>query len=116
MKIAIPVKFNKENPPISPLFGHAKWFAFVEDEKVTIEENPYDGGIAVVDWLLHRGVDTIVTQHIGQKPFMLLHKEGVKLYYPGDGRVLLNEAIEALKQGTLEEINEENVAQFARHR
>ncbi len=31
MKIAIPVKMNKENTALAPLFGKAKWFAIVED-------------------------------------------------------------------------------------
>lgn len=43
MKIAIPVKMNKENTALAPLFGKAKWFAIVEDGKVTIEQNIADG-------------------------------------------------------------------------
>ena len=49
MKIAIPVKMNKENSAIAPLFGKAKWFAIVEDGKMTIEPNHCDGGQAVID-------------------------------------------------------------------
>ncbi|WP_281951857.1 NifB/NifX family molybdenum-iron cluster-binding protein [Nitrosophilus kaiyonis] len=115
MLIAIPVKFNKENPPISPLFGHAKYFAFIKDNEIKIEENPYDGGVQVVNWLLEKEVDVIITQHIGLKPFVLLHNEGVKCYFGGDGRILLKDAIENFKKGNLEEINEENIEKFARH-
>ena len=40
MKLAIPVKTNKENPAISPLFGKAKWFAFVNiDGKIEIKNH-----------------------------------------------------------------------------
>ena len=52
MKIAIPVKTNRENPAIAPLFGKAKWFAFVEDGEVSIEKNEAEGGVRVVDWLI----------------------------------------------------------------
>ena len=44
MKIAVPVKMNKDNSAIAPLFGKAKWFAIIEDEKIMIEKNPAEGG------------------------------------------------------------------------
>jgi predicted Fe-Mo cluster-binding NifX family protein len=44
MKIAIPVKMNKENPPLAPLFGKAKWFAVIEGDTINIVENPAEGG------------------------------------------------------------------------
>jgi len=115
MLIAIPVKFNKENPPISPLFGHSKFFAFVKDGDIKIEENPYDGGIQVVKWLLDKEIDVVITQHIGLKPFVLLHNEGVECFFPGEGRILLNEAIENFKKGNLEKITQENIEKFVRH-
>ncbi len=115
MRIAAPVKFNKANPPISPLFGHAKWFAFVENGKMTREANPYDGGMAVVDWLLHRGVDVILAQHIGLKPYLYLEQEGVAIYYPGEGRVFLEDAMRAFKEERLQRITHENIEKFTRH-
>ena len=55
MKTAIPVKANKENPAVAPLFGKAKWFAVVKNGKATIEKNPAQGGRAVIsDGLLTR--------------------------------------------------------------
>jgi len=41
MKLAIPVKTNKENPAISPLFGKAKWFAFVDIDVKLISNKIY---------------------------------------------------------------------------
>ncbi|WP_187647726.1 NifB/NifX family molybdenum-iron cluster-binding protein [Nitrosophilus labii] len=116
MLIALPVKFDKENPPISPLFGHAKYFAFIEDNNIEIKPNPYDGGIKVVEWLLDNGVDTVITQHIGLKPFVILSKEEIKCYYPGEGRVLVKDAVESFKKGNLEQINENNIEKFIRHK
>ena len=52
MKLAIPVKTNKENPALSPLFGKAKWFAFVDiDGKIEIKKNLCNGGAEVIRWL-----------------------------------------------------------------
>ncbi len=116
MLIAIPVKFDKENPPISPLFGHTKWFAFVENDEIKIEKNPYNGGVKVVEWLLYKDIDIIITQHIGLKPFVILANEGVKCYYPGVGRILVKDAIDAFKKGNLEEITENNIEKFVKHK
>ncbi|SMC08827.1 NifB/NifX family molybdenum-iron cluster-binding protein [Nitratiruptor tergarcus] len=115
MKIAVPVKFQRDNPPLSPLFGHAKWFAFIDDGKITIETNPHDGGLAVVEWLLHRGVDAVITQHIGIKPFALLSQNGVAIFYPGEGRILLSDALEGFRKGNLQAIDQNNIEKFVRH-
>ncbi|WP_457608164.1 NifB/NifX family molybdenum-iron cluster-binding protein [Nitratifractor sp.] len=116
MLTAIPLKMNKPESAVSPLFGHAKWFAFVDDEgKVTIEANPYDGGMPVIEWLLSKGVGRIVTQHIGAGPFRFLLQQGVEAWYPGEGRILLSEALERIEKGEAERITPENIDRFARH-
>jgi len=113
---AIPLKMNKSESAISPLFGHAKWFAFVDENgKSTIEANPYDGGMPVIEWLLSKGVDRIVTQHIGARPFMFLLQQGVKAFHPGEGRITLPEAVKKLSSGEMEQITQENIEYFARH-
>jgi len=113
---AIPLKMNKMESAISPMFGHAKWFAFVSDDgDIRIEKNPYDGGMPVINWLLQNGVDTIVTSHIGAGPFRFLLDQGVRAYHPGEGRVVLIEALDKLREGQLMPITMENIAQFAQH-
>ncbi len=111
----MPVKIDREDAAISPLFGHAKWFAFVQNGKVQIEKNPHDGGTAVVEWLLDQGVDVVLTQHIGLKPFVLLASEGVEVYYPGEGRITIANALECLKHKRCESITQQNIEKFARH-
>ncbi len=115
MKIAMPVKTAKQDAAISPLFGHAKYFAFVQDGEVEIKQNPHDGGTAVVEWLLEEGVDMVITQHIGLRPFVLLARNDVRCYYPGEGRVTIEEALQRCKKGQCEEIKENNIEKFARH-
>ncbi|OQX56934.1 MAG: hypothetical protein B5M52_08340 [Helicobacteraceae bacterium 4484_230] len=60
MKIAIPVKMNRENPPLAPLFGKAKWFAIVEDGSIEIVQNMQKGGRAVIEWLSSMNVNIII--------------------------------------------------------
>jgi len=40
MLIAIPIKMNKKDAAVAPLFGKAKWFALIKDAEITIEPNP----------------------------------------------------------------------------
>ena len=115
MKVAMPVKTSKDDTAISPLFGHAKYFAFVESGEKTIVKNPRDGGVAVVEWLLDEGVDIVITQHIGLKPFILLAQNGVQCFYPGEGRITIDEAIDLLQRGNCEPITEQNIEKFTRH-
>ncbi len=115
MKIAMPVKTAKADTAISPLFGHAKYFAFVDDEKIEIMKNPFDGGADVARWLADEGVQAVLTHHIGVKPFALLSQHGIACYYVGEGRVSIEEALKAFKKGELLEITDANVDQFARH-
>ena len=110
MKIAIPIKLNRENPPLSPLFGKAKWFAIVEDGKVTIEKNPVQGGRAVLEWFVSLGVNAIIFQKMGVAPYEMIKEVGsMDLFHAGYERVLLNDALEKFNSGELVEIDDTNI-------
>ncbi|WP_457596692.1 NifB/NifX family molybdenum-iron cluster-binding protein [Hydrogenimonas sp.] len=115
--VAMPVKMNKENPPLTTVFGKAKWFAFADEGGgVEIRENPYAGsGAKTVAWLIAGGAERIVTQHIGGNPFMMLRQNGVRVFYPGEGRLLVSEALERLGKGECEEVTLENLSRFTHH-
>jgi predicted Fe-Mo cluster-binding NifX family protein len=115
--IAMPVKMKGDNPPLTTVFGKAKWFAFADENgEVRIVENPYAGsGAKTVAWLIESGIDRIVTQHIGGNPFMILKEAGVKCFYPGEGRILVFEALQKFRNGACEEITIENIMQYMHH-
>lgn len=116
MKIAIPVKMNKENSAIAPLFGKAKWFAIVEDGKITIEPNNCEGGQAVIDWLANMNVDTIILQEMGMNPYRKVQAYGtIKLYHTGFERVLLDEVLEKFKNNELPLLDETKMAEVIKH-
>jgi predicted Fe-Mo cluster-binding NifX family protein len=117
MKIAIPVKTDKENPAVAPLFGKAKWFAFVENDKVTIEKNHEEGGHAVIEWLIKSGVDTLIVQEMGATPYEVIKAYGkIQLYHAGYERITLNEVLEKFRQGGLTLLDEEEMQKvIARH-
>jgi predicted Fe-Mo cluster-binding NifX family protein len=68
-----------------------------------------------VAWLIESGVDTVITQHIGGNPFMFMKEAGVRIFYPGEGRTLVSEALQKLRDGAAEEITVENIMRFTHH-
>jgi len=113
MKIAIPVKMNKENTALAPLFGKAKWIAFVEDGNVSIVPNARQGGKAVVEWFASEGVDTVIFQEMGTTPYEMLKSLGnISLYHAGHERILLNDVLEKLHAKQLIPIDDTNIGEI----
>lgn len=116
MKIAIPVKMNKENTAIAPLFGKAKWFAIIEEEKIVIEQNPAEGGHGVIEWLHQIHVDTIIMQEMGQSPYHMIQKlGGINVYHSGFERMTLKEALEKFDQDALPLLNDTGMSKIIEH-
>jgi predicted Fe-Mo cluster-binding NifX family protein len=116
MKIALPVKMNKENSAIAPLFGKAKWFAIVEDGKISMEANNNSGGNAVIEWLAKMGVDTIVMQEMGRNPYSKIKSYGnIEVYHAGFERTLLNDVLEKLEKKTLIKVDDDNMEAIIQH-
>ena len=100
--IVIPLKTNKENSAVAPLFGKAKWFAFVENGNISIEKNEEQGGSGVVNWLLKKGVNTLIMQKMSQPPYEMIKKEGtISIFYVGSDRIELAEALKRYEANEL---------------
>ena len=107
--IAIPLKTNKENSAVAPLFGKAKWFAFVEDGNITIEKNEAQGGSGVVEWLLGKGVKTLIMQKMSQPPYQMIKEEGmISILYVGSDRIELPEALKRYEANGLIILDDNN--------
>ena len=107
--IAIPLKLNKENSALAPLFGKAKWFAFVENGNITIEKNEAQGGSGVVKWLLRKGVKTLIMQKMSQPPYQMIKEEGsITIYYVGSDRIELPEALKRYEDNELVMLDDTN--------
>ena len=92
--IAIPVKTDKEEGVLAPLFGHAKYFSFISDDgSVMTHKNSAEGGVKVVDWLVRMGVKSIILNHVGEKPFHLLTQKSIDIYFAGKDRITLAEVL-----------------------
>jgi len=107
--IAIPLKLNKENSAVAPLFGKAKWFAFVENGNITIEKNEVHGGSGVVKWLLGKGVKTLIMQKMSQPPYQMIKEEGsITIFYVGSDRIELGEALKKYEDKELIVLDDTN--------
>ncbi len=116
MKLAIPVKMNKEDSAVAPLFGKAKWFAIVKDGKIDIVPNNQSGGQAVIDWLFEdMKVDALLIQEMGVSPYTKAKELGLMLYHTGFERILLSEVLEKLKNGELEILDDTNIDKIIKH-
>ena len=116
MKIAIPVKMNKENAPIAPLFGKAKWFAIVEDGQINIVQNPAKGGQAVIEWLADIKIDTILLQEMGKSPYLKVQSYGnITLYHTGFDRVLLEDVLKKFENNELTLLDENQMQKVLDH-
>jgi len=116
MKIAIPVKMNKENPPLAPLFGKAKWFAISKDGKSEIVKNEQNGGRAVIEWLNSLGIDIIIFQEMGHSPYEMIKEIGdIELFHGGYDRILLNDVLAKFKNDSLEMIDDTNIDAIIKH-
>ncbi len=109
MIIAVPVKTDRENSAVAPLFGKAKWFAFVQDGKVSIERNSAQGGAEVVAWLLERGVSTLIIQNMSNPPYQMIKKDGrISIFHAGEVRIEIDELLKKYKADELMVIDERN--------
>ena len=107
--IAMPIKTENQNGILAPLFGKAKWFALIDESgSIRVEANSAEGGIKVARWFESLGVKTLITSHLGEKPFHALTKSGVKIYFAGSERISVEEALTAFQAGTLPEVNVSN--------
>lgn len=116
MKIAIPVKTNRENPAVAPLFGKAKWFAIIEDGKVSIQQSPIQEGRAVIAWFMEIGVDTIIMQEMGNGPYSVIKSHGgIKVYHTGFDRITLDEVLEKFNNGEMTPLDDTTMATILAH-
>ncbi len=109
----IPVETDTMHTAISTRFGKAPWFAFVTAEgTITLEHRPDIDTMQMLDWLIDRGMEQIVTAHIGPKPFARLQGRGVPVYNPGQGSYTLIDVVGMMAIGKLEKITPENLHRF----
>ncbi|MCI4406683.1 MAG: NifB/NifX family molybdenum-iron cluster-binding protein [Sulfuricurvum sp.] len=109
MIIAMPIKTSSHDAALAPLFGNAKFFAFASDDShVDVVKMEQNGGRDVARTLIANNVDVLITSHLGFNPYVLLKSYGIKVYFAGETRITINEAIKAFYANQLVEVSAEN--------
>lgn len=116
MKLAIPIKMNKENAPIAPLFGKAKWFAIVKDGEISIIPNNQSGGKAVIELFYEMNIDVLLIQEMGLTPYEKIKEYGtMTIYHTGFERILLNDVLKKFDNNELEILDDTNIDKIIKH-
>lgn len=113
MKVAISASGEGKEASIDERFGRCPYFVVVDTEEMdfkTIENEHADEshGVApqVVQTLSEMDIKAVITGNIGPNGYETLESAGMKAYR-GSGEI--SKAVEELKQGDLEEIENETV-------
>lgn len=109
--LSFALKSNKENSAISPAFGTSKFFAFYDGNKLEILENPSKGP-KTINWLIEKGVDTVIIKDIGKKGFEKIKEANIKTFYSGDERMIIPELLEKFNANTLELFDDEKMLEL----
>jgi len=114
MIYAAPFKMNKQDSAITKVLGKAKYFGIYDDatNKLEVIENENTGGPAIFLELKNRGVDVVLTPHAGPGAVTKAVEVGIDLYYCGDERKLLLEAVKEFQDGKYPQITQQNFHNF----
>ncbi|MFN3977840.1 MAG: NifB/NifX family molybdenum-iron cluster-binding protein [Sulfurihydrogenibium azorense] len=105
MKIALPVKPQKDEYLVSPAFGKAKFFLIydTQSQDVKIVENEHLSGRDVVNILSKEKVEIVITNHLGGGAYQHMVNCGIKPYYTESKNVSYKEVINQFLEGKLRE-------------
>lgn len=113
--IAIPVETNTPGTMSTKLFGNAKFFALVDPftKETTIIANEGCGnGIKTAQYLLDNGATSAVYGFLGDGPFHVMIRGGMKVYWLGKEPMHLNDAIEVTLTESLVKVTPENATTY----
>ncbi len=116
MKIAIPVLENRgADSPISEHFGHAPYFAFIENDAISVIENPLadHGPGDIPQYMAQQKVDVLVARGIGGRAIEFFNQLGINVIRGASGTVA--EILSALKSKQLIDKNYEVKEKFHLH-
>lgn len=110
--IVFPLKTNKKDSAISPLFGKAKYFAFYDGKNLQIEKNELNSGSKLIDWFVSKNVDKIVIKEMGSSPYEKIKKTNIEIFYAGDERITSEELINKINAQSLQKLKEEQIKEI----
>ena len=108
MKICVTATAGNLDATVDPRFGRSQYFVVVDSETMELEafDNPAasasgGAGIKAAQIIVNKGIEVLITGHIGPNAFPILSSAGIKVITGAIGTVA--DAIEQYKSGTLQE-------------
>jgi len=89
-KIAIPLTLSESDTLLNPHFGRSKSFLIINDGAKELLMVAEQGGKQIARKLIDHGITSLIVLQIGEDPFTLFERKGVKVYA-------------ALKNGSIDE-------------
>ena len=114
MRYAAPLKMNKKESAITKVFGKAKYFGIYDDNTNEMEviENKNPGGPAIFNQLHEKNIDAILTPHAGPGAVRASLEYKIPLYFCGEERKTMLEAVKEFQEGKYPQITPENFEQY----
>ena len=114
--IAIPIQKSKEVWMVAPLLDKAKWFAFIKDNEIVIEEKKTYSPFALKHWLLEKDVAMLILRKITNLQYQIIKEENhIKLFYTGYAKIKMSDAINRYKNRQLTRIDNSNDSSIIHH-
>lgn len=110
MKIALAVKYIKDEYILSPAYGKAPIFMVydLENNSFEIVENKYLNGKDVANFLSSKNVKSVITNHLGQGAYQHLKELNIKAYFSELKNKPVIESINLFKENKLKEFTEKD--------
>lgn len=115
MKVAVTAQGQDLASMVDLRFGRAKWIIVVDTEtdQHQVHDNtvhlslPQGAGIQTGQNVANLGVDAVITGNAGPNAFRILSAAGLRIFLAADQTI--EQAVAALKEGRLQEIQQANV-------
>lgn len=110
MRVFISTSGTSLDDDVSPIFGRAKQFLIVDTEtmETSVLPNPAvtasgGAGVQSSQYILQKGAEAVISGNMGPNALQVLNPAGIAVYVAEGGT--MRAAIEALKAGTLTQVN-----------
>jgi predicted Fe-Mo cluster-binding NifX family protein len=109
MKVAVSAVNRDENTYLDPRFGRANCFYVFDTESgegefVNNTQNfnaPHGAGIQTAQMIAEKGVEAVITGHVGPKASAVLEKENISIYIADKADILVPDALVLFREGKL---------------
>ncbi len=113
--IAIPVETDSPSTMSTKLFGNAKFFALVDPVSKVSRIIPNEGcgnGIKTAHYLVTMGAESALYGFLGDGPFHVMVREGIRVYWLGKETMTLEDAIDAALSDSLVQVTTANASTY----